>query len=108
MSLNPFLHTKQIDLLLRQLPAYPYPAVLMGDFNMKPGSKGWRKMTDTFQDVWLEAGTGPGHTYPSHRPRLRLDYIFATRDVQAVDARVENDMANASDHLPLSANLQYP
>lgn len=57
-SLNPFLHRLQTNFVLNELNRSPYPTILMGDFNMTPRSKGWRKITSQFQDVWQMAGNG--------------------------------------------------
>jgi endonuclease/exonuclease/phosphatase family metal-dependent hydrolase len=107
LSMNPFLHKKQTDFILNRLRDYSYPFIIMGDWNMKPGSRGWRKMTRETQDAWNMAGTGAGHTYPSLRPIVRLDYIFVSHHFQVLKAEVITKTANASDHLPLKATLFY-
>jgi endonuclease/exonuclease/phosphatase family metal-dependent hydrolase len=108
LSINPFLHKKQTDFILNRLRHYSYPFIIMGDWNMKPGSRGWRKMTLETQDAWYIAGMGAGHTYPSLRPRVRLDYIFVSRHFQVSKAEVIAKTPNASDHLPLKATLFLP
>jgi endonuclease/exonuclease/phosphatase family metal-dependent hydrolase len=92
LSLNPFLHKKQTDFIVSQLHTYSHPTIIMGDWNMKPGSRGWRKLTDTLQDAWLIGGKGVGYTFPSFRPRSRLDYIFVSHDLKIVDAEVITKM----------------
>ena len=59
LSLNPFLHRKQTEFILDQLHHYPHPIIIMGDWNMKPGSSGWRRLTDKVQDTWHISGVGP-------------------------------------------------
>ncbi len=105
LSLNPFLHKKQTDFIISHHHKTSSPAILLGDWNMKPGSKGWRKITGQFQDAWTIGGKGTGCTYPSLRPRLRLDYIFASHDFQIADAKVVTELPLASDHLPVTATL---
>jgi endonuclease/exonuclease/phosphatase family metal-dependent hydrolase len=107
LSMNPFLHKKQTNFILNRLRHYSYPFIIMGDWNMKPGSRGWRKMTRETQDAWNMAGIGAGHTYPSLRPIVRLDYIFVSRHFQVIKADVFAKTPNASDHLPLKATLFY-
>lgn len=107
LSLNPFLHSMQIDFILNQHGKNPHPIILMGDWNMNPGSRGWTKLTYHFQDAWHIGGKGTGYTYPSHRPRSRLDYIFVSQNLKVVEAKVVTKMPNASDHLPLTATLRY-
>jgi endonuclease/exonuclease/phosphatase family metal-dependent hydrolase len=107
LSLNPFLHNKQTDFIVNQLHKYSHPVIIMGDWNMKPGSRGWRKITRELQDVWHTAGKGEGYTYPSFRPTIRLDYIFVSRSFRVVEAEVVTIMPKGSDHLPLKATLSF-
>jgi len=105
LSLNPLLHHRQTSFIVQYFHNNPDPVILMGDWNMKPGSKGWRNLTETFQDAWHETGNGPGYTYSSLRPRMRLDYIFTTRNLEIVKAEVFTKIPVASDHLPLLATI---
>ncbi len=107
LSINPFLHKKQTDFIVSHHHQTANPIILLGDWNMKPGSKGWRKLTGQFQDAWHIGGKGQGCTYPSPRPRLRLDYIFARHDFKIADAEVVTKMPVASDHLPVTATLFF-
>jgi endonuclease/exonuclease/phosphatase family metal-dependent hydrolase len=107
LSINPYLHKKQTDFILNRLSSYSYPFIIMGDWNMMPGSRGWRKMTRETQDAWYIAGIGAGHTYPSLHPRVRLDYIFVSHHFQVIKAEIFTKTPNASDHLPLKATLYY-
>lgn len=105
LSLNPFLHRKQTDFIANHLHMYHHPIMIMGDWNMKPRSRGFRKITNELQDAWHFAEMGPGYTYPSLHPRMRLDYIFVSRNLQVVEAEVLTNMPIASDHLPLKTTL---
>jgi endonuclease/exonuclease/phosphatase family metal-dependent hydrolase len=107
LSLNPFLHKKQTDFIVNQLHKYSHPVMIMGDWNMKPGSRGWRKITRELQDVWHIAGKGGGYTYPSFQPRRRLDYIFVSHNFRVVETEVVTIMPKSSDHLPLKATLSF-
>lgn len=102
LSLHPFLHKKQSLFFLSNNSK---PVIILGDWNMKPHSKKWKAITEKFLDVWNEAGDGNGYTYPATRPRMRLDYIFVTDDVQIEDVVVFNDVPMASDHLPVLTTL---
>ena len=85
----------------------PHPTIIMGDWNMKPESTKWRKITREFQDVWKIAGKGPGFTYPSYRPRSRLDYLFVSHHLHIIDAEIITNNPKASDHLPLTATISF-
>ncbi|GIN95147.1 metal-dependent hydrolase [Siminovitchia terrae] len=108
LSLNPYFHKKQTDFILNHHHMKnSNPIILMGDLNMKQGSSAWRKLSEEFQDVWYKKGKGAGCTYPSLRPRSRLDYIFASRDFKVVNAEIVSKIPKASDHLPVTATLSF-
>ncbi len=105
LSLNPFLHKKQTDFILNQACNCSHPIIIMGDWNMRPRSREWRKVTRNLQDVWSVLGEGAGYTYPSRRPRMRLDYIFASQNLRVVEAELVKTIPEASDHLPIKVTL---
>ncbi len=107
LSLNPFLHKKQTDFIVNDHQKVSNPVILMGDLNMRPGSKVWKKLAKDFQDTWHVKGNSVGSTYPSLRPRARLDYIFASHDFRIIDAKVITKIPHASDHLPVTATIDY-
>jgi endonuclease/exonuclease/phosphatase family metal-dependent hydrolase len=50
-------------------------------------------------------------TFPASAPRLRIDGIFVSAEVQVLRCGVPQDvpgLAKASDHLPLIADLHLP
>ena len=105
LSLNSSLHRKQSNFIIHQLDKCSHPMIIMGDWNMRPGSNKWCNITKRFQDVWNLAGNGTGFTYPSKKPRIRLDYLFVSQEVLVVDVELVKILSKASDHLPLKATL---
>jgi endonuclease/exonuclease/phosphatase (EEP) superfamily protein YafD len=99
------VHTEQINTILEDWGGVA-PAVLMGDFNARPdwaqiemvGAAGW-------VDSWAEAGTGEGFTSNAADPMYRIDYLFHTPDMTAVDAGVI--LSTASDHFAVVADLSF-
>lgn len=106
LSLNPFLNRRQLDYIMSHLRSSPTPVILMGDMNMLPKSKSWRMVTEGLQDVWSIKGTELGNTYPSSKPKLRLDYIFCDQAFKVIEADVFTINRQASDHLPVVATLK--
>lgn len=108
LSLAPFLHKKQSAFILNEIDKQDGPAFVMGDWNMSPFSRTWRKVTQRLRDVWTENSPGNqrGYTFPSTRPFRRLDYIFITNGIKAIDSKVITLDKTASDHLPLMATLK--
>jgi len=76
------------------------PVIVAGDANATPQSDTYRIMARWLEDSWTEAGTGFGHTFPgspgSESPVIygiplprwlfRIDYVFHSPDLEAVDA----------------------
>ncbi|WP_253907668.1 endonuclease/exonuclease/phosphatase family protein [Bacillus sp. WMMC1349] len=103
LSLNPFFHRKQTDFIIERMKQLDEPVIVLGDWNMNPNSRGWTRMAEKLGDSWNQAGAGQGFTYPSQRPRKRLDYIFASPCLHVVHTEVINLNPQASDHLPVKS-----
>ncbi|GAA1203026.1 endonuclease/exonuclease/phosphatase family protein [Prauserella alba] len=80
-------------------------AVLVGDLNAEPGVPELAPLDRTLTDVWPVVGEGDGPTLPSKAPEKRIDYVYAGDDVTPVSARVLAGEPEASDHLPVVAEL---
>ncbi|HEX6416876.1 MAG TPA: endonuclease/exonuclease/phosphatase family protein [Acidimicrobiales bacterium] len=82
------------------------PAVVLADLNARPGAPELAVLTGGLVDAWAAAGSGPGHTYDARTPHARIDYVLVSPDVGVrAAATVRTD---ASDHLPLVAELVLP
>ncbi|MGH3316611.1 MAG: endonuclease/exonuclease/phosphatase family protein [Nocardioidaceae bacterium] len=86
------------------------PTVLLGDLNSAPGSPEIRTLTEHLVDAWfvggLVRGSGNGCTYSTHTPFVRIDYVLASPDIAVEQVRVVS--SEASDHLPVAADLRLP
>lgn len=78
--------------------------ILMGDFNVEPSSpiiaKIREKMVDAevlFKNELL--------SFPSDKPRIKIDYIFASRDIEIISADIPEIIA--SDHRPHVAEIAF-
>jgi endonuclease/exonuclease/phosphatase family metal-dependent hydrolase len=79
------------------------PTILMGDCNE------WRNQGGCLHDFGERHRlVDTGHSFHSRRPVAKLDRIFASPDLQAVDAGVHRSAlaARASDHLPIWARFE--
>lgn len=112
----------QIDRLLQNdflggIPA-DRPALFLGDLNLAPGGKLYRRLVArwgkvnghaVFRDVQAHA---PDHvalkTFPSFMPVRQLDHIFVTPHftIRRVHSPANLLTRRASDHLPLVADLE--
>ncbi len=97
------VHREQIEVILDEWRGRR-PAVLVGDFNARPG---WRQIEELLDagwiDSWEEAGSGDGYTSNAADPRYRIDYVFHTPDLAAT--RVAVIESPASDHFAVVADL---
>ncbi len=76
------------------------PVLLCGDFNDTPISRTHKALLESFLDA------GQGLTYPSNKPRKRIDYVFVRNNswLQILEAKVLT--TQASDHLPVVTELR--
>jgi len=91
-------------------PLFTGPLVIGADLNEGEEGLAWRALT-VFAGG-LRAVTGPSPTFSARRPRVRIDAVFATADLQQVQAPPLDlpaaDLAAASDHLPVWVDLALP
>lgn len=95
----------------RALPGMPEPAVLLGDFNCKPGSRDYQAIRAAgFSDGLELSGLAPheGVTFPGGgvEPPQRLDHIFLNPGLLPRFRRAWIDnVADGSDHQPVWLDL---
>jgi endonuclease/exonuclease/phosphatase family metal-dependent hydrolase len=75
------------------------------DLNETPERRSAKRLTDRYVDAWTAAGRGPGETFPSVDPAARIDYLFVSRHVALREVRVARGARDASDHLPVVADV---
>ena len=75
-------------------------AVLLGDFNCQPHSRGIRYFVNQTR---LRTGAPLHASYPSWRPSRIIDHILATEDLGLADLATLPDVL--SDHLPVGATV---
>jgi endonuclease/exonuclease/phosphatase family metal-dependent hydrolase len=75
------------------------PVVLCGDFNDTPGTFTYEKLKGRLEDGFMKAGHGYGATFKEFYNLMRIDYIFHSPELQAVDYKtIPFEM---SDHNPV-------
>ncbi len=79
--------------------------IIVGDFNAGPDEAPVRRVVAAgLVDVPARHGLGTAFTSPSGAPHERIDYIFASPDVESLSASIPQ--TTASDHLPVTARLK--
>ncbi|MBF2018365.1 MAG: endonuclease/exonuclease/phosphatase family protein [Rivularia sp. T60_A2020_040] len=95
----------EVSYLTNMIKQYNQPVIFMCDCNFTDTSENYSQMHHVMRDSFHEAGWGFGHTYLSPLfPIVRIDYIWHTKQLQAIDAYVGKEAG--SDHLPVVAKLQ--
>jgi len=79
-------------------------SLIMGDMNSEPGYPEMDLIAQAgLVDSWAEAGSGKGLSWPAIDPFERIDWIWHTPDLTALEAEIIQ--STASDHLPLVVTL---
>ena len=103
---------KQIDCLLSKdwlnHPDCRDPVLLVGDLNMQPRSRSYRRLTGRLHDAHRSCNKHYQATFPSRFPTLRIDYAFVGPGIHVTRVEtVRTPLARiASDHLPLIVEFE--
>lgn len=92
------------------------PTLVMGDFNCEPDAPELSPLREHFNEACAEFGVSgeDRYSFPSGPRGARMpdgwrgaiDYIWVSRDVKVLSAKVLADVSLASDHQPLVADLE--
>lgn len=78
------------------------PTVFMGDLNLTPESPILTPIRERLKDTDIYY-SGVNFTFPSDKPRDKIDYIFTSKDVKI--NKVTIPQVIAADHLPVVADI---
>jgi endonuclease/exonuclease/phosphatase (EEP) superfamily protein YafD len=108
------LRSAQIKAITDEVASSGRPAIVAGDCNLSPYQQTYDLFQPVLRDSWLEAGQGPGTTWPLNilplpwatPPLIRIDLCWHTPELQAVRAHVVYSLTG-SDHCPLVVDLAW-
>ncbi|AEA45504.1 endonuclease/exonuclease/phosphatase family protein [Fluviicola taffensis] len=80
---------EQAERVVEHLKTSPYPVVICGDFNDTPMSYVYNQFNSDLVDSFRETQTGIGITYVGRVPAGRIDYIFHSGDLGAVNFQIQ-------------------
>jgi len=104
LSLGKKARKEQLRELAGHARAITGPLFIGGDLNTFDGEK---ELSPVLEDTGLrDSDTKRRPTYPSRKPRRRLDYLLASREVSVTNFEVPN--TPFSDHLPLVCDFEIP
>ena len=102
-GLNPLEAERARETVLAEAKKISGPVIFMGDLNLTPEEEDIRLLSEYFTDSH-RAGEGEMLTFPSHDPRIKIDYIFA-RDAKILTSEVFPRVC--ADHLPVCAKIEF-
>lgn len=79
------------------------PIVLTGDFNIQPDHPQIKRIKAAFKDT-ADIREDACLTFPSHQPRVKIDYIFTDAETETLDLQIPGEVI--ADHLPMIATLE--
>lgn len=82
------------------------PVIVCGDLNNPPYNYLYRQVKGDLQDAYMVKGSGFGRTYGTGLKALRIDYIFASRQLLVQEYRTL-DTGGISDHKAIYARLRF-
>jgi endonuclease/exonuclease/phosphatase family metal-dependent hydrolase len=91
-------HVKEAAIVRKLMDGSPHPVVLACDMNSVPASFTYHYTKHQLQDAFLERGFGLGGSVDSLPKTLRIDYLFADKQLQIVNYRRKK--LSLSDHYP--------
>ena len=101
------LRRDQVRTVRRTIHHSPYPVIAVGDFNALPISFVYWTMNCGMRDVFAESSFGRyGSTHHVSGIGIRIDYIFTSRSLYPLSARVDHS-AKYSDHDPLISTIGW-
>jgi len=100
------IRTVQTEAVLESLDSLSSePLILGGDFNTFSFSKAWRRFRRSYNDAFPFWRMFDGTFRFRQEIQVKIDHIFLSRDVKALDAQVLP--VQGSDHLPVYARVVF-
>src|SRR5690606_18404993 len=95
----------QVEAILAHKKQTSHPVIIGGDLNNTPFSYSYRKLNNGMQDAFRERGNGLGTTYKFEKYPMRIDYIFASEELDILSFNtVEKTF---SDHYAVRASVGW-
>jgi endonuclease/exonuclease/phosphatase family metal-dependent hydrolase len=99
------MRAEQSKIIHHYIEESEYPVIVAGDFNDTPVSYAYKRIKKGLSDAFRTSGKGLGNTYAGELPSFRIDYIFYSEELEAVE--FERIKSKFSDHFPITSTLQF-
>ncbi len=83
----------------------PYPVLFSGDLNSVPSGYVYRHLKKGLHDSFLENDFGVGGTYNMVFPKLRIDVLLHSREIEVT--QYTRPAVELSDHYPIIADIRW-
>lgn len=94
---------QNLEAMLQEAAKTDLPLVVGGDFNNPPRHGLSRQLSQKMTNCFESVGWGPGWTFPSRLPVLRIDHLLVNKGFTPLSCWVGPDVG--SDHRPLIAEI---
>lgn len=94
----------QVDYLADMISDEDVPTIVCGDFNDTPISYTYHRISSKLDDTFSRSFMKWGDTYNGNLPKLRIDYIFHSKDMMTTKYEVLNQNPY-SDHFPVKSDI---
>ncbi|MGN6111335.1 MAG: endonuclease/exonuclease/phosphatase family protein [Kofleriaceae bacterium] len=99
---------RQLDAVAARARTIAGPVLVMGDLNLTPWARGFRRLVRRSELCDTRAGFGIQASFPAGMAMMRIpiDHVLASCDIGVHDRRIGRDVG--SDHLPVIVDLAVP
>lgn len=98
--------SQQLKVLVEHINKSPHPVIVAGDLNELPYSYTYFKLKENLNNAFETAGRGFGFTYNRILFFLRIDHIFYSKELKAIQFKTHREV-DYSDHYPISATFTW-
>lgn len=102
MGLAHLERVNAVEVICRLIDETDLPVILMGDFNIEPDGEVLKPIRERLLDTADISDSAKEMTFPSDKPRKKIDYIFY-RGLKCNSAETLHDVI--ADHLPVVADF---
>lgn len=99
------LHAREAMTLKAEMNKSPHPLILGADLNSVPSSFVYHHLKSGLRDAFLQKDFGVGGTYNRIFPKLRIDVLLHSPQLEVV--QFTRPTPQLSDHFPLIADLKW-
>lgn len=99
------MHASETEKLKAHMNKSPYPLILGADLNSVPSSYVYHRLKSGLKDAFLQKDIGIGGTYNRVFPKLRIDVLLHSKQLQVV--QYYRPAVELSDHFPVIADIKW-